>query len=76
MTTTDTEYYRGRAISERALAIAAKDPLVGAIHEDLAQQYQALADHVELRPDAETSDYQVKHATEESRWHSDWKGVD
>jgi hypothetical protein len=42
----------------------------------LAQQYQALADHVELRPDAETSDYQVKHATEESRWHSDWTGVD
>jgi hypothetical protein len=76
MATNDTEYYRGRAISERALAMAAQNPLVGAIHEELARQYQALADHVELRPDAETSDYQVRRSTDESRWHRDWKSAD
>jgi hypothetical protein len=34
MATNDTEYYRGRAISERALAMAAQNPLVGVIHEN------------------------------------------
>ena len=46
----DTSYYRQRAIDERALALKAERQDVAAIHEELARQYQALVDRVELRP--------------------------
>ena len=46
----DKEYYRGRALAERALASDAKQANVAAIHEELARQYEALVDQVELRP--------------------------
>jgi hypothetical protein len=46
----DVEYYRERAIAERTLAKASDQANVAAIHEELARQYEALVDHVELRP--------------------------
>jgi hypothetical protein len=46
----DTEYYRRRAVDERALAMKSERRDVAAIHEELARQYQALVDQAELRP--------------------------
>lgn len=46
----DVEYYRQRAISERALAKAANRQNVAEIHEELARQYEALVEHDALRP--------------------------
>lgn len=46
----DTDYYRRRAANERLMATAAIGVEVAAIHEELARQYQALADQDELRP--------------------------
>ena len=45
----DLEYYRQRAAAERELAQAAERADVAAIHEELARQYEALAEHPELR---------------------------
>ena len=50
MSSQDTEYYRQRAIDERAMALKAERRDVAAIHEELARQYQALVDDAELRP--------------------------
>lgn len=50
MSSYDTEYYRQRAVDERAMALKAERRDVAAIHEELARQYQALVDRVELRP--------------------------
>ena len=50
MSSYDTEYYRQRAVDERALAQKAERKEVAAIHEELARQYQALVDQAELRP--------------------------
>ncbi len=46
----DTAYYRQRAATERAMATFANRKEVAAIHEELARQYEALADQHELRP--------------------------
>ena len=50
MSSHDTEYYRQRAVDERALALKAERRDVAAIHEELARQYQALVNRVDLRP--------------------------
>ena len=50
MSSDDTEYYRQRAVDERAMALRAERTDVAKIHEELARQYQALVDDVELRP--------------------------
>ena len=46
----DTAYYRQRAVTELAMAGSASRAEVAGIHEELARQYQALADQYELRP--------------------------
>ena len=50
MSLSDTEYYRMRATEERQKALQSSNRDVAAIHEELARQYQALIDQVELRP--------------------------
>ena len=50
MSSEDTEYYRQRAVAERAMALKADRQDVAAIHEELARQYEALVDQAELRP--------------------------
>ena len=45
----DTAYYRQRAVVELAMAGSASRTEVAGIHEELARQYQALADQYELR---------------------------
>ena len=50
MPSSDVDYYRRRAITERQLAEDAERADVAAIHEELARQYQALVDRAELRP--------------------------
>lgn len=50
MPSDDTEYYRQRAATERAMAQAASQSNVAEIHEELARQYEALVEQVELRP--------------------------
>ncbi|HEX6742045.1 MAG TPA: hypothetical protein VF079_09680 [Sphingomicrobium sp.] len=46
----DVDYYRARAAAERRLAEASENANVAAIHEELALQYEALVECVELRP--------------------------
>jgi hypothetical protein len=46
----DTNYYRQRAVVERAMALASERHDVREIHEELARQYQALVEQAELRP--------------------------
>lgn len=55
----DTAYYRQRAVTERALARSASRKGVAAIHEELARQYQALADQHELRTPTRAAKYDV-----------------
>jgi hypothetical protein len=50
MSFNDTEYYRQRAVDERAMALKSERYEVAAIHEELARQYQALVERAELRP--------------------------
>ena len=50
MSSNDTEYYRQRAVAERAIALKSERQDVAAIHEELAREYQALVDNPELRP--------------------------
>lgn len=50
MSSDDTEYYRGRAATERALAESAPRENIAEIHEELARQYEALVGQPELRP--------------------------
>lgn len=50
MTSADKEYYRGRAIQEREMALKAERQDVAAIHEELARQYDALVKEPQLRP--------------------------
>ena len=49
MTSSDIQYYRERAATERALAAGADRKNIAEIHEELARQYQALVDQAELR---------------------------
>ena len=42
----DSDYYRARAIEERWLARDTDEPVVAAIHSQLAFQYDALADRI------------------------------
>lgn len=42
----DSDYYRARAIEERWLARDTDEPVVAAIHAQLAYQYDALADRI------------------------------
>ena len=46
----DTAFYRQRAVTERAMGKSAIRKEVAVIHEELARQYQALANHYGLRP--------------------------
>ena len=46
----NSDYYRARAIEERWLARVAGRTDVATIHEELAVQYDALAEQLELRP--------------------------
>ncbi len=46
----DLAYYKKRAATERALAAASENKDVAAIHEELARQYEALAERADLRP--------------------------
>lgn len=50
MPSSDVEYYRQRASTERELAKDAQRADVAAIHEELARQYEALVNRAELRP--------------------------
>lgn len=50
MSSADKRYYRERADKERAMALAAERREVREIHEELARQYDALVERVELRP--------------------------
>lgn len=45
----DVSYYRHRATTERRMASEASRADVAAIHLELAKQYQALVDQIELR---------------------------
>jgi hypothetical protein len=45
----DTEYYRQRAVTERALARSSERRNVAEIHEELARLYEALVAQEELR---------------------------
>lgn len=45
----DVSYYRHRATTERRMASEASRADVSAIHLELAKQYQALVDQIELR---------------------------
>jgi hypothetical protein len=45
-----TRYYRERAVTERAMALASERQEVREIHEELARQYDALVEQAELRP--------------------------
>lgn len=49
MSRDDSQYYRERADSERALALTAAAENVAEIHEELARLYEALATQPELR---------------------------
>ena len=40
---TNAEYFAGRAVIERARSEAATDPRAAAIHAELAERYEALA---------------------------------
>jgi hypothetical protein len=75
MTSTDTAYYRQRAVTERALAKATKNQNVAAIHEELARQYQALVDQIELRPLRRRHLSVVPSESNQSLWHANWKGL-
>lgn len=50
MSSHDIEYYRQRAVDERAMALKSERRNVAPIHEELARQYQALVEQAELRP--------------------------
>jgi hypothetical protein len=45
----DTSYYRQRAVTHRAMALAAEGHKVREIHEEFARHYEALAKPAELR---------------------------
>ncbi len=43
-----TRYYRERAFTERAMALASERQQVREIHEELARQYEALVEQADL----------------------------
>ncbi len=55
MSSEDTEYYRGRAIEEAALAKGATCEPTAAVHGELALRYQALVNEAEGRASVELS---------------------
>ena len=61
----DSDYYRARAIEERWQAQDAGQASVARIHQELAIQYDALADQLELRPSAAVT---AAAAIGRSRW--------
>lgn len=52
----NSDYYRARAIEERWLAKDSDRADVAMIHEELAIQYDALAEQLELRPSLDVRD--------------------
>ena len=46
----DVAYFEGRASAERQLAMRADVQKVAAIHQELARQYEALAERLEQGP--------------------------
>ena len=50
MSVEDTEYFKARASTERALAETAASKDIAAIHEELARQYEALVEPAAIRP--------------------------
>ena len=42
MSSNDADYFRNRGAAERTLAAAANDPVVAAVHSELAERYEAL----------------------------------
>lgn len=48
MSQNDFEYFRERAISERKNARAAANREIAAIHDELAREYDTLADSLEV----------------------------
>lgn len=49
MSQDDVAYYRERAVAERKLSKASDNADVAAIHEELAEQYEALVERGALR---------------------------
>ena len=58
----DSDYYRARAIEERWLARDTDEPVVAAIHAQLAYQYDALADRIAPLSDVAASGPSRPHA--------------
>ena len=58
----DSDYYRARAIEERWLARDTDEPVVAAIHQQLAYQYDALANRIAPLSDAASSETSPTHA--------------
>jgi hypothetical protein len=50
MSTEDSEYFRARAIEERARAADGGDQTIANIHLDLAEKYEALANITDGQP--------------------------
>ena len=49
MSKDNLEYFRQRVLAERAMAEAADNDTIAAIHEEMARRYQELADREEQR---------------------------
>jgi hypothetical protein len=43
MTGNDRDYFRKRAATERTMAVTAASPVAAAVHNQLAERYEALA---------------------------------
>ena len=63
MSPRNADYYRQRVITERAMAAASGRADVAVIHEELARQYEALIDQVELRPTFLMDEVENRHST-------------
>ena len=50
MAANELDYFRQRALEERARAAGCRDPSIAKIHLDLAEEYEALADLAEKKP--------------------------
>ena len=50
MSERDREYYRRRAAEEREAAALANSPAASAVHEDIAKQYERMAEQAQHRP--------------------------
>lgn len=50
MSLDDIDYYRRRALEERAIAETSDSPEAAQVHLDLAKHYEALVEHADLLP--------------------------